>query len=872
MDNEEGQVSLWDLAGQYIFRALHDLIFPRTNQSLIFIFAFNPFREDSKKDVKTNVYDAFALELEEWLTFVASNCQTGDNEHLPQILVVITHRDLMGKYAKSFECGPGSAVLKIVERLQSTFEGVVELVSKVYHVDARAGKDVRSFLNDILALMDSWSKLHSVPVVCSDLSSALLAHAKRFNALPIWSLSTFYIFCQEYHGSLKNVSSEILLTIASYLHDVGRIIIVPECSGSKNDEPLILVDPNWCTEAFLGTLIALGNRFDVRGESCSTGSTVFTTSSDGFIDEQNFQDLLEETLRQMKDEGTERTQLEELLQRLNLCYRFEEGGSVSLKDTRTTCLNKGVFSRFQINFRQKLMERFGISESDGGISCGLGVLRVMYDGYMVLVESDEVNGQHVDIMVKSAQRGVKNPRTRMEIISFLPEHFLQVLQAFCASSTGCPGITLIVGVLRTSSVRNLVPIQERRAPQHSIGLEELKTKFRLAIDLKLQDMGVEVEEESLLNFQYRWPDGELELVKDTLSRQDLADILSYVREKVMTSEREVQSCSNELHQLLTKLSGEATISAGKSSFMKRNADFTELTAEEEAGTSRGGASHSMARTGDTLQISEDLKRLARFVGAKFDQFGVKLDVVERKIDHIANLMYSVKAELQQLKTGMLEMQKVMTEVSVSIDKLIGYSISREDHSCPRRPYFSQNEPGFLPGAKAYVLRGQAVRLHFLCEARNQPDVVQDQPGLPLVITREEMIWVPYISDISFKLISTLISVGVELIAGVQIDTQILRLANLNTGERLPMSNELLEYMKRDSSGISVDPTDPRVRRSWSLLQKYLGEKLNYGKYRSTFGLCRVRYRYSSDPYAWICESCVEKGTKPLKILDECPPV
>ncbi|KAL3678971.1 hypothetical protein R1sor_021927 [Riccia sorocarpa] len=592
LDNEERQVSLWDLAGQYIFRALHDLIFPRTNQSLIFIFAFNPLREDSKKDMKKNVYDAFALELEEWLKFVASNCPTGDKENLPHILVVITHRDLTDKYSKSFECGPGSVVPKIVERFQSTFQGVVKLVTKVYHVNARAQKDVRSFLDDILALMNDWSKLHSVPVVCSDLSSALLARAKSFDALPVWSCSTFYRFCQKYHESLKNASREILSTIASYLHDAGRIIIVPESSGSKNDEPLIIVDPNWCTEAFLGNLIAVGNHFNVRGESCSV-STVLIASSDGFIDEQDFQALLEQTLHLMKDEGTERTLLEDLLQRLNLCYRFEDGVScryfvpvicggleakcdlrerelqwdgdhtegcqylgyrLECKDTRTTSFNKGVFSRFQINFRRKLMKKFGIKEMDRGISCGLGLLKVMYDGYEVLVESDEGNGQHVDIMVKSSQPGVKNPRTRMQIISFLQERFLRKLQKFFASSSGCPGISLVVGVIRTSSVRNLVPIRERRAPQHSIALEEWKNKLRLSIDLKLQDMGVDVDEESLLNFHHRWPDGELELVKDSLGSEDLTDILSYIRGKITRS--------NESHQMPTILSGPEITCAG----------------------------------------------------------------------------------------------------------------------------------------------------------------------------------------------------------------------------------------------------------------------------------------------------------------------
>ncbi|KAL3678751.1 hypothetical protein R1sor_021707 [Riccia sorocarpa] len=591
IDNKERQVFLWDLAGQYIFRALHDLIFPRRNQSMIFIFAFNPLQADSK-EIKKDVYDAFALELEEWLKFVASNCQTGDSEHLPEILVVITHKDLMDKYPKSFECGPGSIVLKIVERFEFTFQGVVRLVPKVYHVDARARKDVRPFLDHILVLMDNWSKVHSVLVVCSDISSELLDRAKSFSASPVWSISTFYRFCREFHKSLKSASPEILSTVASYLHDAGRIIIVPEYSGSKIDEPWVIVDPNWCTETFLGTMIALGNHFDVRGASCS-GSTVFT-SSDGFIDEHDFQRVLQQTLDLMKGEGIERRLLEDLLQRLNLCYRCEDGVScryfvpiicgelgercdlrerklqwaddhtegcqylgyrLQCKETETTSFNKAVFSRFQIDFRRELMKQFGIKETDRGICCGLGLLTVMYDGYEVFVESDEVNGQHVDIMVKSSQPGVKNPRTRMQIISFLQEHFLRKLHRFYASSSGSPGISLVVGVIRTSSVRHLVPIRERRASQHSIALEEWKNKFRLSIDHKFQiDMGAEVDDESLLSFQYKWPDGELELVKDTLGSEDLTDILSYVRDKrIIAQNHEVMKLSDEVYEIYAPL-------------------------------------------------------------------------------------------------------------------------------------------------------------------------------------------------------------------------------------------------------------------------------------------------------------------------------
>ncbi|KAL3678983.1 hypothetical protein R1sor_021939 [Riccia sorocarpa] len=124
-----------------------------------------------------------------------------------------------------------------------------------------------------------------------------------------------------------------------------------------------------------------------------------------------------------------------------------------------------------------------------------------------------------------------------------------------------------------------------------------------------------------------------------------------------------------------------------------------------------GASVSEGTSRDDLQISEELKPLADFVGAKSDQIDVKIDVIERKIDRTAEVMYSSKAELQHLKTGMLEMQKVMTDVSSSIDKLIGYSleVDRLLHFKRVTNQLSRKDAGVLPKGKvlhkgkAYVL-------------------------------------------------------------------------------------------------------------------------------------------------------------------------
>ncbi|KAL3681533.1 hypothetical protein R1sor_024489 [Riccia sorocarpa] len=303
-----------------------------------------------------------------------------------------------------------------MERFQTGFRGVVKLIPDSYHVDARAKKDVSRVLQDTLKLMNYRSKSRPVPLVCSAVSSALIALLDSSNSTsPVWSLPTFYEFCRSNHESLKTASPEILFTI---------------------------------------------------------------------------------------------------------------------------------------HCRRKLLRRFGIKISNGEISCGFGFLKVLYDGYEVLVESDDVNRQHVDIMIKSSQPDVENLRTRTQIVEFVQEHFLWELQTFCASPSGCPGIKLTVGVLRTSSVQELIPIHERRGAQHCVELEELKSQFRSSIELMLQDMYMsgDVDEESLLNFQYTWPDGEHELAKDTLSHEDLRDVLSQARAKVLGSQKEVQTCSDELRQ------------------------------------------------------------------------------------------------------------------------------------------------------------------------------------------------------------------------------------------------------------------------------------------------------------------------------------
>ncbi|BBM97336.1 hypothetical protein MPTK1_1g04940 [Marchantia polymorpha subsp. ruderalis] len=66
-NNEEMQISVWDLAGQWIFRTLQNVLFPQTNNFCVFLFVYSPF---CTKTSSNKPDSCFRSELEEWLNFL----------------------------------------------------------------------------------------------------------------------------------------------------------------------------------------------------------------------------------------------------------------------------------------------------------------------------------------------------------------------------------------------------------------------------------------------------------------------------------------------------------------------------------------------------------------------------------------------------------------------------------------------------------------------------------------------------------------------------------------------------------------------------------------------------------------------------------
>ncbi|KAL3679039.1 hypothetical protein R1sor_021995 [Riccia sorocarpa] len=265
-DDNQMQVSVWDLAGQEIFRALQALLLPAVTQACVFVFVFSPFQEDQShvKEVKEDVEGSFRLELRSWLRFVASHYPiTGT--FLPEVLVVITHKDKMKQYGRDLDC---EWATPIVNHFRAEYGRALALYATPWYVDAWNVEEVNPFVEKLCALLSKMlsKKTPQAPSICCKLISEILdakhASSSQMVAKPVWSIQDFCIHISRRLealnlGSLdQNVENDrrVLLAMIQYMHDVGSIFYLPKCQ-------LVVCDINWFTHKFLGVLIGEGHGF-----------------------------------------------------------------------------------------------------------------------------------------------------------------------------------------------------------------------------------------------------------------------------------------------------------------------------------------------------------------------------------------------------------------------------------------------------------------------------------------------------------------------------------------------------------------------------------------------------------------------------------
>lgn len=158
---------------------------------------------------------------------------------LPQVLVVITHKDKV-------RFGYLEWAQIIVDTLTKRFANFVDLHQEVFYLDAREKKEVIPLQKHIFEIFKNLlsEKSTRVPKLCSHLSSLLVTNTKKNRSCPLLPSKTFNDLCAPILKKFISSSSvhlvgheRIMSATISYLNDVGSIISIPNLD-------YIIVDPN----------------------------------------------------------------------------------------------------------------------------------------------------------------------------------------------------------------------------------------------------------------------------------------------------------------------------------------------------------------------------------------------------------------------------------------------------------------------------------------------------------------------------------------------------------------------------------------------------------------------------------------------------
>ncbi|KAL3686701.1 hypothetical protein R1sor_013010 [Riccia sorocarpa] len=900
-DDEEMQVSIWDLAGQWIFRALEDLIFPRASQTCLFVFIFNPL-EDNGEKVKPDLGQALRTQLTSWLRFVASNSQV-TGHCLPHVMVVVTHRDKMVNQESGW-------AKFIVNDLQEKFDGVINLLGgdELYFIDAQSTKDVQPMTEKILRLFQESLRQKSpvVPLACAQLSSKLAKRPLEVINCPVWHIDTLYSFFSQELKVLQaksfdlRVKSErkILEAIALYMHDSGSIVMVPETE-------MVVVDVNWLMDKFLGRLICQGHNSDFKDGSIHL-------SPDGFVADFELQDILLKLWTKHRRQGItfDIRILEDLLVKLDLCYhsinrkgegrffapslfgkdeskqRVTDAGQFSLEwtnsdpnqwgflgfrlqcqDKERTVLTPAVFPRFQIHLRNKI-KGMGVEMVQENFDCSHDYTRLHVNGYYIIVERSGHLRDSVDILVRYPKF---KRREKAAAMAFVKQSLVEGFRAYSASPKGCPGVALVVAFIRAECVRKLTPHLHRVSNQVVV-VEDLKKQFTEDVEKKLEVVELDGqqwgEDNFLLDYQHPWPRvphpqanllNHSELALELLERKDVEDVVKTVRSrreerienlKTLVEDLDASIVTNESLKSEKDKSGlqTTTVTSGTNS----PAGEEEVLEDEKNGSEVDRDSHLSERDAELLNLITSMVDKKR--GISDGDFG-SFEELER---------HSIRRDLARIISIQRELRAHLTLMMSKVDKMIGYTDALKKAKMPRRPFLTLDDMGFGKRLGAAVQFGTPVRLHLMCESHAGPHVIERQPGWGVCVTKENKEWLRLISVNSLTIAWFLLKSGVQLVVPSHPGpgpVKEVEFSELGVGMKgaLTVTDVTVETLK-NRDNMRLAPGDEMTSEAWTFLKNCMAAKLDYAQ---DFRLHLVKYKATpgsvNESHAWLCQSCITRG-------------
>ncbi|OVA03829.1 Leucine-rich repeat [Macleaya cordata] len=821
--DDDTKISIWDLAGQHEFYALHDLMFPGHGSASFFLIISSFYRKPHNKEQKN------AAEIEEdllyWLRFIVSNSRrAGPQSLLPNVTIVLTHFDKITQPSENLQ-----VTIHSIQGLRERFLGFVEFYPTVFTVDARSSGSVSKLTRHLRKT--SKTLLQRVPRVyelCNDLIQILSDWRSENYNKPAIKWKEFCELCQvkvpalrirSRHDNLEKVEIR-RRAIANSLHRIGEVIFF-------EDLGFLILDCEWFCGEVLGQLVKL----DCRSQS--------SLEKNGFMRRKELEKILRGSLQSHIPgmgskvfENLEASDLVRMMLKLELCYEQDQGDPNSLllipsilqegrgrsqrwqismpdciytgrhlecDDSSHMFLTPGFFPRLQVHLHNKIFK----SQNQHGATYSLEkyLISLSINGIYVRVELGGQLGYHIDVLACSTKNLTETLRLFRQLI-------IPTIQSLCH------GVTLTENILRPECVRNLTPPRYRKT--QFVPLQQLKEAV------------LSVPAESMYDYQHTWgsvSDGGrlilqtgFDFARDLLSDDDFREVL--------------HRRYNDLYHLAVELAVP----------LEDNPD---------------GPDHSLITQNEPdSSVEPTFGGIAKGVEAVLQ----RLKIIEQEIRDL-------KQEIQGLR---YYEHRLLIELHRKVNHLVNYSVQIEERKVPNMFYFVRTD-NYSRKLVTNMISGMvALRLHMLCEFRREMHVVEDQIGCELMqvdnITVKSL--APYMKKF-MKLLTFALKIGVHVVAGM--------------GEMIPdLSREVIHLVDSAliygaAGGIAAGAVgaaaigtrhksrtrslggensrdiqqDQRAAQQW-LVDFLKDQRCSTGKeIAEKFGLWRVRYR-DDGQIAWIC--------------------
>ncbi|XP_015902618.3 protein TORNADO 1 [Ziziphus jujuba] len=815
--DEDTKISIWNLAGQHEFYSLHDLMFPGHGSASFFIIISSLFRKPSNREPKTPI--EIEEDLQYWLRFIVSNSRRAAQQCiLPNVTIVLTHYDKINQPSQNLQ-----AAVTSIQRLRDKFQGFVDFYPTVFTVDARSSASVSKLTHHLRKT--SKMILQRVPRIyqlCNDLIQVLSDWRSENYNKPAMRWKEFEELCQgkvpplrvrSRHDNRQTVEMR-RRAVATCLHQMGEVIYF-------DDLGFLILDCEWFCGEVLGQLMKL----DVRSRS--------STDKNGFISRKELEKILRGSLQSQIPgmgsrvfENLEASDLVRMMLKLELCYLQDPADPNSLLLIPSILEEgRGKPQRWQLATNDCIYAGRHLECDDSShmfLTPGF-FPRLQVHLHNRIMALKNQHGATYSLEKYLISIGINGIYIRVELGGQLG-YYIDVLACSTKNLTEtlrlvqqliipaihslCHGITLTESVLRPECVQNLTPPRYRKT--QFVPLQQLKHAL------------LSVPADGMYDYQHTWSTvldsgspvlrAGFDFARDLLSDDDFREVL------------------HRRYHDLYNLASELQVSA------ESNTDEPE---------------HALSTSNEPDKVEASFGGIAKGVEMVLQ----RLKIIEQEIRDL-------KQEIQGLR---YYEHRLLIELHRKVNYLVNYNVQVEERKVPNMFYFVRTE-NYSRRLVTNIISGMtALRLHMLCEFRQEMHVVEDQLGCELMKVDNMAVksLAPYMTKF-MKLLTFALKIGAHLAAGMgemipDLSREVAHLADSSllygAGGAAAAGFVGAAAMGRNRSRAAERSRDIqqdlRTAQQW-VVDFLRDRRCSTGKeIAEKFGLWRVRYR-DDGHIAWIC--------------------